>query len=156
MKHTEINIDENNRSELAIILNSTLTKLIDLSLSTKHAHWNLRGSNFYALHKLFDDLYEKLPPLIDDVAERISTLGYIAEGRLKNLSAQDKLSELTDVTGDLTVLASLTSLYVEFTSANRPNINKASDLGDEATADLLTEVQRETDLALWFLEGHKN
>ena len=68
------------RSRVSQLLNSRLASAIDLYLQTKHAHWNVKGPSFIALHELFDKLGEELEEHIDDIAERAVALGAVAEG----------------------------------------------------------------------------
>ncbi len=77
---TAIDIAENVRATLVDLLNATLADLSDLKSQTKYAHWNVKGPNFFSLHKLFDELAGGFDAQIDDVAERITTLGGTAAG----------------------------------------------------------------------------
>lgn len=154
MNNTNINIAEKNREDICKVLNKTLANLSDLSMITKHAHWNLRGPRSYFLHKLFDDLYENLIPLIDEVAERIATLGGLAEGRVANVLKNTSIKSFPEVTKDKEVLEALIESYSSFVNSNRDDVSVVSALEDEATADLLVEVQRKGDKSLWFLEAH--
>src|SRR5262245_24639289 len=63
------------REKVVTILNQTLADLSDLYSQTKQAHWNVRGRQFYSLHKLFDELAETVEGHIDPLAERIPALG---------------------------------------------------------------------------------
>ena len=61
-------------------LNSRLADCLDLQTQTKQAHWNVRGANFIALHKLFDEINESVEGFSDSIAERAVQLGGTARG----------------------------------------------------------------------------
>src|SRR6218665_683484 len=84
---TAIDLPAPARSSLVTLLNQQLANLADLYSQTKQAHWNVRGEEFYQLHKLFDDLSEALPEHIDTVAERAVTLGGLALGTVRSAAA---------------------------------------------------------------------
>jgi starvation-inducible DNA-binding protein len=68
------------RTAVAEQLNHHLADLSDLYTQTKYAHWNVKGRQFWSLHKLFDELAEKVEDAVDEVAERVTALGGIARG----------------------------------------------------------------------------
>src|SRR5262249_3942474 len=68
------------RRRVITILNQQLADTSDLRSQTKHAHWNVKGPNFIALHKLFDELVDQLSEYVDDIAERATALGGVAGG----------------------------------------------------------------------------
>ena len=80
---TAIDLPSKNRAALVEILNQQLANVSDLQSQTKQAHWNVRGPEFYQLHKLFDDLAEPLAEHIDTLAERAVTLGGFALGTVR-------------------------------------------------------------------------
>ena len=67
---TRNDIAADNRAKLISILNQQLADTFDLMSQTKFAHWNVKGPSFIALHKLFDELAEKLEGHVDEIAER--------------------------------------------------------------------------------------
>jgi DNA-binding ferritin-like protein len=90
---TAIDLPSKNRAELAEILNQQLANVSDLQSQTKQAHWNVRGPEFYQLHKLFDDLAEPLGEHIDTIAERTVTLGGFALGTVRCAANSSELDE---------------------------------------------------------------
>ena len=72
----------NTRTRVVKLLNARLADAIDLGTQVKHAHWNVKGPNFIALHELFDKLAEATEDQIDTIAERATALGGIAHGTL--------------------------------------------------------------------------
>ena len=65
-------------------MNQHLADTFDLMSQTKFAHWNVKGPNFIALHKLFDELAETLEGHVDEIAERATALGWndrVGEGQ---------------------------------------------------------------------------
>jgi len=66
------------------LLSPALASAADLMLSTKEAHWNVRGPNFMAVHLFFDKLNEEVSVYVDDLAERIVQMGGYAHGTLRD------------------------------------------------------------------------
>lgn len=78
MYATRIELSEAKRFQLIQLCNTCLAEAVDLQLHCKHAHWNVRGPNFIALHQLFDQVNESVEDYIDLIAERAVQLGGIA------------------------------------------------------------------------------
>ncbi len=68
-------IPDENRKPITVILNTLLADEFLLSLKTRDAHWNITGPHFYNFHKLFEAQYDELEEVIDEIAERIRSLG---------------------------------------------------------------------------------
>ena len=152
---TKNSLSSDTRSRAAVLLNQTLANCSDLYSQTKQAHWNLRGSRFYQFHLLFDRLAEAVEKHLDTIAERVSSLGAIARGTVRDAAKNSALAEFpTEPAGDGAYLAALTDRYAIAANATRKAIDEVNNAGDVGTADLLTQVLRDLDEALWLLEAH--
>src|SRR5258705_4436506 len=80
-------------SKSADLLNIFLTDEFLLYTKTKNAHWNTEGRDFYEKHKFFEMQFEELDNIIDDLAERIRTLGHYPPATLKRFLQLTHLSE---------------------------------------------------------------
>src|SRR6059058_239065 len=79
--HATLNdLPESTRGQVIDLLNQRLADAIDLQLQSKQAHWNVKGPQFIALHKLFDEIHAAADEYVDLLAERIVQLGGVAEG----------------------------------------------------------------------------
>jgi starvation-inducible DNA-binding protein len=121
----------------------------------KQAHWNMKGPNFIGLHELFDQIDEVVESYVDMIAERIVQLGGVAEGTVSVAAIRSQLDEypLTIGEGGSHVDAGCTTLPT-FGHQAHITINDGDDLGDADTADLFTEISREIDKWLRFVEAH--
>jgi len=152
---TGIDLPEEARAALVPLLNQHLADMIDLFNQTKHAHWNVKGPGFIALHELFDDVAERVEEHCDLVAERVVTLGGTANGTTRQSASASRLAEydLRAVEGQDYVRA-LARQVAAAAAAVRGAIQESAEIGDPTTADLFTEVSRALDKDLWFLEAH--
>ncbi|WP_271783823.1 DNA starvation/stationary phase protection protein Dps [Aquimarina algiphila] len=151
--HSSINLI--NKEQLIKILNQQLADTIDLNSQVKQAHWNVKGSNFYTLHQMFDEFASETLEFIDIIAERITALGGVAEGGVVTVSRKTRLeSSLGNFQVEESVVKELSLKYQQLSSSTREAINFSEDLRDAATADLFTEVVRGLDKTLWMLEAH--
>ena len=98
---TKNGLAESVRSKVVALLNSRLADCIDLQTQTKQAHWNVKGPEFVALHKLFDEINDDVEEHVDTIAERAVQLGGTAEGTARVVAAKSTLPEypLTITTG---------------------------------------------------------
>lgn len=143
------------RGRLVDLLDQNLADLTDLYSQTKHAHWNVKGPNFYQLHLLLDQLAEKVEDFADEVAERATALGGVAHGGAKQVATRTRLPEFPkDVFEGLAVVAAVADRFATVGKSAREAIDESNTLGDADTADLFTEVSREIDKSVWFLEAH--
>ena len=145
----------NNREEIQAILQQRLYEMIDLSSHAKQAHWTVNGANFIALHELFDQIHSNLLGHGDDIAERIMALGGYARGTTRWASAGSKLPDYPAGTMDSQDHVKALSADIKFTAGLvRGNIDDASELNDQVTADLLTEVARSLDKMHWLVASN--
>ena len=121
----------------------------------KQAHWNVKGSDFWQLHKLFDEVAERAAEWVDEFAERVTALGGYATGTVRMAVASSTLPEFpTEITESMDYVRAVAERLAAFTNSAREAIDQADELGDAATADLFTEVTRCADKYLYFLEAH--
>ena len=156
MHKTRIDLPEKSRRKLADLLNARLADAIDLKLAAKHAHWNVKGPHFIALHELFDGLAGALDGPVDDLAERITALGGTADGTVALVARRSSLDPYpAEIVSGQDHVAALATAVAALGAGVRKATAQADKLGDEGTADLLTGLSRELDKQLWLLEAHE-
>ncbi len=155
MHPTSNDLPKKTRHAMCDLLNARLADAIDLRLQTKQAHWNVKGPHFIALHELFDKLYDVVGETVDDLAERAVQLGGTAQGTLQAVAKHSALDvyPLTASDGKEHVKL-LARALAAFGASIRKAIDAAAKAGDADTADLFTEISRESDKQLWFVEAH--
>jgi starvation-inducible DNA-binding protein len=155
MNPTKNDLPADKRTAVIKLLNERLADLIDLGLQAKQAHWNVKGLNFIAVHKLFDEIAEEIEEYIDNTAERAVALGGIAEGTVGAVGKKTKLPPYpTTITGWREHVEAFSSALAAAGKLVRAAIAQADELGDDDTADLFTQTSRDLDKNLWFVESH--
>lgn len=155
MNPTKNDLSLKTRTKIIELLNQSLADLIDLQLQSKQAHWNVKGPQFIALHELFDDVHAKATEFSDIVAERLVALGGTAEGTLAAVGKRTTLAAYSlKITKGKEHVDALSSAIASAGKIIREGIETATDLKDADTADVFTEVSRELDKLLWFVEAH--
>jgi starvation-inducible DNA-binding protein len=134
------------RTKIIRLCNARLADGIDLQTQVKQAHWNVKGADFVALHRLFDEIDDDVEEYVDLTAERVVQLGGIAASKLPEypLTAADGMQHV----------AALAMVLAAYGKGVRAAIDKADELGDKDTADIFTEISRGVDKWLWFVEAH--
>ncbi|MEZ5283472.1 MAG: DNA starvation/stationary phase protection protein Dps [Vicinamibacterales bacterium] len=143
------------RTRMAALLNDRLADAIDLQLQAKQAHWNVKGPQFISLHELFDQVADTAIASADLIAERLVALGGRAEGTLQSVAGRTTLTPYT-----LTLLdgsdhvKELAGAIAAAGRGTRAAIDQADEAGDQGTSDLFTQITRDLDKMLWFVEAH--
>src|SRR6266436_2954242 len=146
MFKTKNDLPQDVRSKTVALLNSRLADCIDLEAQTKQAHWNVKGPQFIALHKLFDEVYAAVEEYVDLLAERVVALGGIAEGTVRIVAERSELSEYPHTIADGPAhVNALAGALAEFGGHIRRAIDETGELGDAGTADICTEISRGID-----------
>lgn len=152
---TRIDIDENTRQQMIKILNAQLADTFDMFSLIKQAHWNIKGPQFIALHKLFDELADGLLGYVDMLAERVTALGGVAMGTVGMAATASRLDSYpSDLLQDMATVQFLADQMAKIAASTRSAADQAEELGDMATNDLFIEIVRDLDKWLWFLEAH--
>jgi starvation-inducible DNA-binding protein len=153
--NTSVKLTESTRQQIIDILNDRLADTIDLKTQAKQAHWNVKGPEFFQLHELFDSIAGHLDDQADLIAERVTALGGTALGTARVVASTSAIPEYDlDAVGGLDHVVALSERLAKAANQFRTEIDRTDDLGDKATADLFTQITREADKDLWFLEAH--
>jgi starvation-inducible DNA-binding protein len=152
---TKNDLTEDTRIKAIAMLEPHMLSAIDLGLQIKQAHWNVRGPNFIALHELFDKIVDAVRLNSDDIAERVVQLGGEAVGGADRVAAGSYLAKFPQhLEGERAFVEHVASLLATFAKHVRKGIDDADEMGDMVTSDLLTQIGREVDKNLWFVEAH--
>ena len=155
LAETRNDLSGKTRGAMVALLDARLLDAIDLHLQAKQAHWNVKGRQFIALHELFDKVAAAADEATDLIAERSVQLGGQPVGAAAVVASSSSLRPypLTAADGRAHVDA-LSEALAQFGKAVRRGIDEADKAGDKDTADLFTEISREVDKYLWFVEAH--
>lgn len=155
MVRASIDLPEATCKQMIELLNQQLADMFDLYSQTKQAHWNVKGPHFYQLHELYDELAAQVLAHVDLIAERATALGGAATGTVRMAAAATRLPEFTvEPVDGMDSVRLLVLSYAAVAASTREAIDQAQEMEDMSTSDLFTEVSRDLDKSLWFLEAH--
>jgi starvation-inducible DNA-binding protein len=154
MFRTKNDLPDNARNNSIALLQARLSDAVDLGTQAKQAHWNVKGPQFMALHELFDTVAESAGGWTDTIAERLVSLGGVAEGTAAIAAERSRLPRypLNATSGPDHIDAMGTALAT-FGKSVRSNIDDTGN-ADATTADIFTEISRAVDKQLWMVEAH--
>lgn len=140
--------------EVIALLQDRLNALNDLALTLKHVHWNVVGPHFIAVHQMLDPQVDAVREMVDDIAERIATLGGSPIGTPGALVAQRTWDDYSIGRADTNShLAALDIVYSGVIEAHREAIEK-TDEPDPVTQDLLIGQSGQLEQYHWFVRAH--
>jgi len=149
-----MNIDINR--DKAIIGNAVSSVLADtytLYLKTQNYHWNVTGARFHQLHKLFEEQYTEMAEAIDEIAERVRSLGFRPPGTFKEFLALTSIPEETVKLNADEMIKNLADGHEMISSKTREIVVMAHDFKDDVTADLLTSRIKTHEKTTWMLKS---
>ena len=155
MHKTRHDLPVKTRQAIVKQLNEHLATLFDLALQAKQAHWNTRGPNFSALHRLYDDIADKALSQVDLLAERIGQLGGSVASNAQTIARKSHLTPLSaTLSREKQLLTTMARALATTAKIMRQAIEETDDQDDEVTSDIATTITRELDHLLWLVEAH--
>ncbi len=151
-----LELEEPVRLEMTEQLNLLLADSITLRDLYKKSHWQVAGPTFYQLHLLFDKHYDEQVEIVDEIAERIQLLGGISLAMAADVAETTRIERPPRGREEVPVqISRLLDAHQIIIGHCRKLANRASDLGDDGTNDLVvSDVLRANELQVWFLSEH--
>jgi starvation-inducible DNA-binding protein len=155
MENPNIGISENNRKSVIQILSSLLADEYVLYTKTRNYHWNVVGPQFNDLHKFFQGQYEAIDGTIDEVAERIRTLGGKSPATLAEFVKTARLNEKPgEYPAASAMIAGLLEDHETVIRNLRVDVEKTiNECQDAGTGDFLTGLMEEHEKMAWMLRS---
>lgn len=150
-----IGITAENRLKVAESLNRILADEYLLYTQTRKAHWNVEGADFYLKHNLFEDQYQIIDDIIDEIAERIRSIGHYVPASLREFLELTHLSELNRKPNDSdgfiqNLLENHESIILKLREQIKPFADQYHDLG---SSDFITGVLEQHEKMAWMLRA---
>ena len=149
----DIGISESDRKEIADGLSHVLADSYTLYLKTHNYHWNVVGPMFNTLHLMFEDQYNELALAVDEIAERIRTLGEPAPGTYREFAALSAIDEDTDRPDAQEMIRRLVVSHETVARTIRSMFDVVQRADDEPTADLMTQRLQVHEKTAWMLRS---
>jgi starvation-inducible DNA-binding protein len=151
-----IELEEPVRLEMTEQLNLLLADTITLRDLYKKSHWQVAGPTFYQLHLLFDKHFGEQAEIVDEIAERIQTLGGVSLAMAADVAETTRIERPPRGREEVPVqLSRLLDAHQVIIGHCRQLARRASALGDDGTNDMVvSDVLRPNELQVWFLSEH--
>lgn len=150
-----IGLTEKNSQAIAEKLNIVLADEFLLALKTRNYHWNVEGNNFMEMHKFYEGIYNELDGVIDELAERIRSIGHFSQGRMADFLkiahlqeqpyTNDQKKQLKDLLGDHETIIRYLRKDIDLMQ------EKYKDAGN---ADFLTGLMKQHEKWAWFIRSY--
>lgn len=149
----DIGINIGDREKVAEGLSHLLADSYTLYLQTHNFHWNVTGPQFRELHLMFEEHYTELAVAVDDIAERIRTLGVAAPGTYKAFASLSSISEVDGVPSGAEMVDILTTGHESVVKTCRKVLKLAQEADDESTVALVSDRMRVHEKTAWMLRA---
>ncbi len=151
-----IGIDKEKASLLSEQLNDLLANYQVFYSNVRGFHWNVKGEKFFELHVKFEELYNDLILKIDELAERILTLGSNPEYRYSRYIEMAELQEAEQTQDGLKNVQNLLDSFSVLIKKQRQILVVSGDTNDEGTNSLMSDYIREQEKLVWMYSAFLN
>ncbi len=151
-----IGLDSKKSKQLAEKLNELLANYSIFYQNTRGYHWNIKGQKFFELHLKFEELYNDLLLKIDEVAERILTLGHTPNHRYSEYKKASKIAESTEVSDGMKAVEDILNSFKIIIGLQRELLSLSADTEDEGTNALMSDYIRAQEKLVWMYSAFLN
>lgn len=144
-----IGLDKKKSKQLADKLNVLLANYSIFYQNTRGFHWNIKGDKFFELHVKFEELYNDLLLKIDEVAERILTLGFNPEHNYSTYARLSQVKESAKVTDGIKSVELILEAFKTIIILQRDILDISADANDEGTNALMSDYIRAQEKQVW-------
>lgn len=149
-----IGLDIRKSEKLAEKLNVILANYSVFYQNARGYHWNIKGEKFFELHLKFEELYNDLFTKIDEVAERVLTLGHTPAHSFTEYKAVSSISESEKVTDARHAVEEILQAFSTLLVMQRELLELSADAGDEGTNALMSDYIREQEKLVWMYSSY--
>jgi starvation-inducible DNA-binding protein len=144
-----IGLDKTASAQLAQDLNHLLAQYQIFYMNVRGFHWNISGEKFFELHAQFELLYTNLQLKIDEIAERVLTLGHTPMHSFKSYLGEAEIAASENVSAWRPAVESVLGAFQKVISLQRNLLEKSAEIGDEGTNALMSDYIREQEKSVW-------
>lgn len=148
-KVNHIGLDPKNSKKLANQLNDLLANYSVFYQNVRGYHWHVRGQKFFELHAKFEELYNDLFIKIDDIAERILTLGHTPEYRFSKYLSEASIKESKQTKNGIQNVEEILKAFQLLIAKQRNILDLSGKIDDEGTNALMSDYIREQEKLVW-------
>lgn len=149
-----LNIEKSNL--LADKLNTLLANYSIFYQNTRGSHWNIKGDKFFELHSKFEELYNDLVLKVDEIAERILTLGHTPKHNYSDYQKIAVISESEQINDGTKAVESILASLKTTLLLQRELLLISSESDDEGTSALMSDYIREQEKLVWMYASFLN
>jgi starvation-inducible DNA-binding protein len=149
-----IGLDTTKSAELADKLGELLANYSIFYQNTRGYHWNIKGEKFFELHLKFEELYDELLIKIDEVAERILTLGHAPNHKYSYYKTISSIEESNEVSDGQQAVSNILSSLKSIITLQRALLELSVDAGDEGTNALISDYIRGQEKLVWMYSSY--
>jgi starvation-inducible DNA-binding protein len=151
---TQIGLDATQSGQLADKLNLLLANYQVFYINARGFHWNITGEKFFELHAKFEELYNDLLIKVDEVAERILTLGSTPVHSFSEYLKISTIKEATNVSDGKQAVQKIVEGFQSLLAVERDLLQLSSDANDEGTNALMSDYIREQEKQVWMYSAY--
>ncbi len=155
MKNTAIiGLKETKTKEIAEKLNVLLANYSIFYQNTRGAHWNIKGDQFFTLHPKFEELYDNLVLKIDEIAERILTLGAVPAHNYSEYLEVSSIKESKEVSDGNKCVENILASFKIVIDLQRELLDISDEAGDEGTNSQMSDYITEQEKEVWMYNSY--
>lgn len=151
-----IGLNTEKSKELANELNVLLSNYQVFYMNTRGYHWNIKGKEFFELHVKFEELYTDLFTKVDEIAERVLTLGHTPLHTFNDYLKRANLVQAENISNGKKAIEGVLNAYSIIIPLQRKILSLASETEDEGTSALMSDYIREQEKLVWMYSSYLN
>lgn len=149
-----IGLQKDSAESLAKKLNALLSNYQIFYMNVRGFHWNIKGQQFFELHAKFEETYNDLLLKIDEIAERILTLGQRPQHAYSTYLDNSEIKEAKDVNDGRACVKNILESYQVTIRLQREILDLAGQADDEGTSALMSDYIKEQEKTAWMLTSY--
>ncbi|PHQ14170.1 Dps family protein [Marinobacter profundi] len=149
-----IGLDTEKARNLADALNDLLSNYQIFYMNVRGYHWNIKGANFFELHLKFEELYNDLLLKIDEIAERVLTLGHRPAHAYSSYIERSEVPERKDVSDGREAMENVVDSFARLIAKQRELLAMAGDANDEGTVALMSDYISQQEKTVWMYRSY--
>lgn len=154
MAKTQIGLGKEDSKQLAKKLNTLLANYHLFYQNARAFHWNITGDKFFELHVKFEELYTDSLLKIDEIAERILTLGHTPTHTFSDYVAASSIKEAKNVSDGKQAIKLILDGYSVLLPLERELLELSAKANDEGTNALMSDYIRQQEKLVWMYNAY--